>query len=68
MRINCAGCGIYLGEILAGSKIKKRIKYLCPNCYERLSLADSMIKTVMPKGKSKEDLPSAFKDLFGFGR
>ncbi|MFA7287458.1 MAG: hypothetical protein WC055_01115 [Melioribacteraceae bacterium] len=58
-KIYCV-CGLYLGEIATGSKLKIGIVCLCENCNRKRLASDMMNKTKIPKN----DLGDIFGDIF----
>ncbi len=53
MKIYCKKCNRYLGEILTGSKLYKRIYHICWDCYNKLNSI-----------KKKDDPMDMFGDIF----
>lgn len=51
-------CGIYLGEIATGSKLRPKIVHLCEGCNIKRISSDMMNKTKTPD-------VSGFDDIFG---
>lgn len=56
LKIYCV-CGLYLGEIATGSKLRPKIVYLCESCDTRRIASDMHHKTKTPKNE--------FEDIFG---
>jgi hypothetical protein len=51
--IYCYKCGIKVGEIAVGSKLKKGLVYICPKC-------------LIPKSKPTDyNFPPGWSDIFG---
>lgn len=62
MKINCIGCGVYLGEIRDGT-LKIGIVYLCSKC-NIMRIASDLCK----KPKYDPEGIDFFKDLFKGGK
>ena len=64
MEIHCKECNMYLGEILQGSKLHKKIVILCNQCMEKYKTFESLVE--YNKGSYRpSDNMDAVKDLFG---
>ena len=58
MKIWCAGCKTFLGELSSGSKVKKGIVFICSECDIKRKVLE---RHVMPN--RNEDISSMFNDL-----
>ena len=75
--IRCIGCGIFLGELSSGSRIRKGVSFRCSVCESRISdkeVADALNKIGNSGGVYNEDIDNndflkSFGDIFGgFGK
>lgn len=54
-KIYCDGCGRYEGELENGSKIRHGLKFVCEDCYDKMTR----------KKPISTDLPDPLKAVFG---
>lgn len=60
MKIYCHSCNTLVGDILAGSKLKRGLAFLCPDCLEVYAP-----ENVEPLNDSTNDGLDYLKKMFG---
>jgi hypothetical protein len=58
MEIRCKSCGIIVGILAKGSKMRKNFAVLCQKCFDRMHTADIMAQQAI------RDTPDFIKNLF----
>lgn len=63
MKIYCVACNLYLGDIVAGSKLRKNILHVCGDCAELYNLIDYGQKEE-PKSSNGDATVDYLKKMF----
>ena len=61
MRLECAKCGLYLGDLEKG-KVRKGSVSLCDHCWRR---AESAVEMADMVARTNDEMPGFLKGLFG---
>ena len=67
MDIECKECKKALGNIVTGSKLHKKIVFLCTECYDKYTVYKSLIDVKFGtdiKAEGSTSMPPGFEDIF----